>query len=202
MNPQSRRSFLVLSTLVGVLTLTSVLLRAMQGTPLTPDAASSLMASESRAALNVIFSTQVPSKPGRWKAVYVHHSGTPRGNAATLVAPAQTGGCGDHFVVGNGDGAVDGEIQFTQRWNLQQPADPAPGTARVDPSCISICVVGDFDRTAPTPTQLKRLEHLVQTLQERFRIPSSQVWLMDSPGTPAGVGRYFPASAFQTQLLR
>ena len=38
----SRRSFVVLSSLVGVLTLTSVLLRAMQGAPLTADAATGL----------------------------------------------------------------------------------------------------------------------------------------------------------------
>jgi hypothetical protein len=200
---QSRRSFLVLSSLVGVLTLTSVLLRAMQGAPLTPDAASSLMASESRASLNVIFQTQAASTPNRWKAIFIHHSHTPGGSATTL-APAGSpdGAAGDHFVVGNGDGAVDGEIQFTQRWNLQQAAGPVPGAANIDPACVSICVVGDFDRTAPTPTQLKRLEHLVQTLQERFRIPAGQVWLLDLPGSPAGAGRYFPASAFQTQLLR
>jgi hypothetical protein len=199
---QSRRSFLVLSSLVGVLTLTSVLLRAMQGAPLTPDAASSLMATESRASLNVIFRTEVAPQPNRWKAIFIRHSRTAGGSAVTLSPPGAADGPGDHFVVGNGDGAVDGEIQFTQRWNLQQSADPAPGVANIDPACISICVVGDFDRTAPTPTQLKRLEHLVQTLQEHFRVPANQVWLLDLPGSPAGVGRYFPGSAFQTQLLR
>jgi hypothetical protein len=62
--------------------------------------------------------------------------------------------------------------------------------------------VGDFDRTAPTPTQIKRLEHLAQTLQEQFRIPATGVWLFDCANSPAGAGRYFPASAFQGQLLR
>lgn len=186
---------------MGVLTLTSVLLRAMQGAPLTPDAASSLMASESRSSLNVIFQTQVPSTPNRWKAIFIHHSRTAGGSAATLT-PSGGDGSGDHFVVGNGDGAVDGEIQFTQRWNLQEPAGPVPGASNIDPTCVSICVVGDFDRTAPTPTQVRRLEHLVQTLQERFRVPAGQVWLLELPGSPAGVGRYFPATAFQTQLLR
>jgi hypothetical protein len=197
---QSRRSFIVLSSLVGVLTLTSVLLRAMQGTPLTPDAASSLMEGDSPTALRVIFNTQVAPRSHRWQSIYVHHSRTARGDAASLSNGAD--GCGDHFVIGNGDGALDGEIQFTQRWNLQQPADPAPGCVNVDASCISICLVGDFDRTAPTPMQLKRLEHLTQTLQERFRIPASAVWVFDAAGSPAGVGRYFPQSAFEGQLLR
>jgi hypothetical protein len=199
---QSRRSFIVLSSLVGVLTLTSVLLRAMQGAPLTPDAASSLIAGgDSPTALRVIFNTQVAPLPHRWQTIYIHHSRTARGDAASL-ASGGAEGSGDHFVIGNGDGAMDGEIQFTGRWNLQQPADPAPGYASVDATCISICLVGDFDRTAPTPTQLKRVEHLVQTLQEQFRIPASSVWLFDCAGSSAGAGRYFPCSAFQGQLLR
>src|SRR5258708_16056637 len=85
---QSRRSFIVLSSLVGVLTLTSVLLRAMQGAPLTADAASGLMASDSRAALEVVFNTQVAPHPARWKSIYVHHSRT---HAGTAPAPARAG---------------------------------------------------------------------------------------------------------------
>src|SRR5258706_1869593 len=81
---QSRRSFIVLSSLVGVLTLTSVLLRAMQGAPLTPDAASSLMVGDSRTALRVIFNTQVPPQTGGGQSIYVHHSRTPRGDVASL----------------------------------------------------------------------------------------------------------------------
>jgi hypothetical protein len=196
----SRRSFVVLSSLVGVLTLTSVLLRAMQGAPLTADAATGLMASDSRDALAVVFRTQTPAPPMRWTAIYIRHSKTSSGNALSVGPDARA--AGDHFVIGNGDGAVDGEVQFTPRWNTQSAAQPAPGVSDIDPACISICLVGDFDKTAPTPTQLKRLEHLVQALQDRFRIPSRQVWLFDYPGTSAGVGKFFPASAFQSKLLR
>jgi hypothetical protein len=198
---QPRRSFLVLSSLVAVLTLTSVLLRAMQGAPLTPDAASSaLIGGAGGSGLAVIFNTAVPAHPSHWKSIYIHHTRTANGNAASLAVGDQ--GCGDHFVIGNGDGSGDGQIQFTERWNLQQPADPAPGYTQVEGSCVSIALVGDFDRTAPTPTQLKRLEQLVHTLQEHFRIPASQVWVFEQPASPAGVGRYFPAGAFQGQLLR
>jgi hypothetical protein len=191
---------LVVASLVAVLALTGVLLRAMQGAPLTPDAAYGLMSADSRRSLSVIFNTQVGAHPARWKSIYVHHSKTPGGNESTI---SQTqGGCGDHFVIGNGQGAVDGQIQFSLRWDLQQPADPAPGVARVDAACVSICVVGDFDSSPPTPTQLRRLQQLVQTLQERFRIGAEQVWVFDVPGSPAGVGKYFPTGAFNSQLLR
>ena len=191
---------LVIGSLVGVLVLTSVLLRAMQGAPLTPDAAYGLMSSDSRRSLSVVFNTRVGANPGRWKSIYVHHSRTPAGNASS-VSQADNG-CGDHFVIGNGAGAVDGEIQFSFRWDMQQPADPAPGVAKVDAACITLCVVGDFDAAPPTATQLRRLQQLVQTLQERFRIPAEQVWLFDVPASPAGVGKYFPTAAFNGQLLR
>jgi len=172
----------------------------MQGAPLTADAASNLVANESRAALNVIFNTETAPHPTRWKSVYIHHSHTPIGAAQTLTQ--SDGQCGDHFVIGNGQGAVDGEIQVTSRWNQQRAADPTPGYANVDAACISICLVGDFDKTAPTPTQLKQLEHLVQTLQEHCRIAATGVWLFECADSPAGAGRYFPSSAFQGQLLR
>ena len=38
--------------------------------------------------------------------------------------------------------------------------------------------------------------------QERFRIGAEQVWVFDVPGSPAGVGKYFPTGAFNSQLLR
>jgi hypothetical protein len=191
---------LVVGSLIGVLSLTSVLLRAMQGAPLTPDAAYGLMSTDGRASLGAVFNTQVGAHPNRWRAIYIHHSKTAGGNAASV--SQVEGACGDHFVIGNGSGAADGEVQFTQRWDLQQPADPAPGVSRVDASCITICLVGDFDAATPTAMQVRRLGQLVQTLQERYRIGASQVWVLDVAGSPAGVGKYFPAGAFSRQLLK
>ncbi len=195
----ARRGFVVFGSLVGVLGLTTVLLRAMQGTPLTADAASSLVSNEAGRSLLAIFNTRVSTPSNRWNAIFIHHTRTANGNTEAL---AQAGMGGDHFVIGNGDGAIDGEIQFTSLWDQQQPAHPASGQASVEPTCISISLVGDFDRGAPTASQLRRAEQLVQTLQERLHISGQQVWLYDFPGSPAGVGRYFPISAFRGQLLR
>ena len=152
----SHRKFIVFVSLVGLLTLTSALLLALAPAPLMPDAASSLFAIDAPPTLDVIFNTKVQSPPNRWKYVYIRHSRTASGNAVTLANAGATG-LGDHFVIGNGDGAIDGEIQIGQRWNQQQPATPPAGAQKIDPSCISICLVGDFDRTVPTPTQLRRL---------------------------------------------
>ena len=197
---KSQRSLVVFTTLMAVLTFTSALLLALAPAPLTPDAASTLFAIDNPSTLDVIFETKSPAKPGRWKYVFIHHSRTPAGNAMSL-GQATGGGLSDHFVIGNGDGAIDGEIQIGQRWNQQQAAVPPTGAASIDPACISICLVGDFDKTVPTSTQLRRLGQLVGTLQGRFHIPASHVMLVDQPGSTAGVGKYFPATALREQLL-
>jgi len=199
---KAQRKFIVFSTLLGVLTLTSALLMALAPAPLVPDAATSLFAVDEPRSFDVVFETKAPVAANRWKYVYVHHSQTPAGNALTLGEP--TNGIGDHFVIGNGDGCADGEIQIGQRWNHQLPALPPAGANKIDPACISICLVGDFDRTVPTPTQLRRLTQLVGALQGQLHVAPSDVLVIDTPQggqSAAGIGRYFPKSAFRAQLL-
>jgi hypothetical protein len=196
---KSQRKFIVFSTLLGVLSLTSALLMALAPAPLVPDAATSLFAVDEPRSLDVIFQTRSPLQSNRWKFIYIHHTRTPAGNALSLAQA--TDGMGDHFLIGNGDGLMDGEIQIGQRWNQQQAALPPAGTNKVAPSWISIGLVGDFDKTVPTPTQLRRLAQLVGALQGELHLPAANVIVLDSPRAPAGLGRYFPQSAFRGQLL-
>jgi len=195
----SRRRFIVFTSLIAVLTFTSALLLALAPAPLTPDAASSLFAVDAPSSMDAIFNTEVASPTSRWKYVYIHHSRTPGGNAITL--GQQTGGLTDHFVIGNGDGALDGEIQVGQRWNRQLSANPPAGATGIDPTCISICVIGDFDRTVPTPLQIRRLAQLVGTLQGRYHIGGDKVMVFNQPNTPASSGKYFPLTALREQLM-
>jgi hypothetical protein len=194
-----QRKILVFSTLLGVLALTSALLMALEPAPITPDAAASLFAVDEPRSMDAVFETRAPVPANRWRYIYVHHSRTASGNALTL--GQSTNGIGDHFVIGNGDGCVDGEIQVSQRWNQQLAALPPAGANTIDPSCISICVVGDFDSTVPTPTQIRRLAQLVGALQGQLHIGRTEVLLMQEPRSAAGVGRYFPTAAFRGQLL-
>ncbi len=196
----SQRKFVVFSSLIGVLTVTSALLLAFAPAPLTPDAASSLFAIDTPPTLDAIFETKSPTFPGRWKYLYIRHTRTTGGDAMTL--GASTNGLGDHFLIGNGDGCMDGEIQITQRWNQQISALPPLPGSHVDPACISICLVGDFDRSVPTPTQLRRLAQLAGTLQGRLGISAENVVLIDQqPNSPGAVGKHFPTGAFRAQLL-
>ena len=205
-------------SLVGVLTLTGGLLMATRSAPLAPDASRSLLAAIGSANLEAVFDTKTPVKQGRWKRIFIHHSQSASGNAATLAEAASAGAGGgggpaDHFVIGNGDGCGDGEIQLGQRWNQQRPAGPiggwgspgpsrVPTTAKVESDCITICLIGDFDRAFPTPAQMERLGQLVTTLQSRLGISKDAVWVWETPASPIGVGRYFPQGAFRERLLR
>jgi hypothetical protein len=195
----SRRKFFVFLSLVGLLTGTSALLLALAPAPLRPDSAASLFALDTPRSMDAIFDTTNPVAPGQWKYIFIHHSQTPAGNAATLAA--RPGGLGDHFVIGNGSGCVDGEIQIGHRWASQLPAGRAPGLATMRPDCVSICLVGDFNRAAPTPTQRLRLAQLVTTLQKQLAIPGSAIHLVQGTHTPADAGRHFPIDAFRQQVM-
>ena len=193
------RRVAVFVTLVGMVAFTSVLLLVLAPPPIKPSNWRSLFALDAPESLDVVFQTQAPVTTGRWKYIYVHHSRTNSGDAVTLTQ--QTGSV-DHFVIGNGEGCIDGEIQMTQAWNHQQPiTNPPIGASQMDPSCISICVVGDFDSSKPTSTQERRLERLVQTLQSRLHISAGEVLTYDREQTEAGVGHLFPLAAFRNQIL-
>jgi hypothetical protein len=195
----ARRNFIVFLALVGLLSFTSVLLLALSPDPLTASASASLFALDVPQSMDAVFHTASPVQTDRWKYVFVHHSQTREGSSQTLVG--RDGVPVDHFVIGNGDGAIDGEIQITQRWAGQLAAAPAPGLDRIGSDCVSICLIGDFDHTDPTPTQTLRLTQLVGALQRKLQIGAGQVILVDAPNSPAGTGRRFPASGFRTQLL-
>ena len=185
---KSRRNVLVIAGLLSSLTLTSILLLILAPTPLLPEPRS-LMVIESNPALDEIFDTQAPIQNRRWQSIFIHHSKTRRADSA----PAS-----DHFLIlGPADGA-DGEIRIDQRWTTQQAT---PASANLGANCITICIVGDFDQSAPTDMQIRRTQQLVQTLQRRLRISAKSVIAYDRPGSAMGLGRQFPAARLRDSLL-
>src|SRR4051794_27061611 len=184
----SRRNVLVIAGLLFSLTLTSILLLILAPTPLLPEPRS-LMVIESNPALDEIFDTQKPISAGRWNSIFIHHSKTRRANAALA---------GDHFQIMGPTDATDGEIRVAPRWNFQQAA---ASSANLPNGCICICIVGDFGQSAPSPTQIRRAQQLIQTLQRRLRIPARNVIAYDRPGSPAGLGKQSPAARLREALL-
>lgn len=194
---KAARQVVVFVTLVSVLSLTSALLLAIAPDPLRPDSGSSLYAIDEPASMGAIFQTQVPTKPNSWKYIYIHHSRTA---ADVIPGTNQAVGMTDHFVIGNGDGVADGQVQVCSRWDQQLSAAPPQGATNINPNCISICLVGDFDHSVPTPMQIHRLNSLVNALQLRLGIREKDVLLLAQPSSAAGMGQYFPITAFREQL--
>jgi hypothetical protein len=185
-----------------MLAFTAALLKALDPGPLPADATTSLfaVAPGSDQSIERIFQTNPPVRQGRWRYIYIHHSLTMSGNAMTLAQGPD--GLADHFVIGNGDGSADGELQVGRRWTEQQSAGSVPGTDRIDPNCVSICLVGDFNRSRPTATQQARLAELTAALQRELGIPADRIILLTASNrSTAGPGAYFPASDFRAHLL-
>lgn len=200
----SRRNVAVLAGLLGSLVFTSIVLLILAPLPLAPDAVKSLFVPTIDQTIQELFQTEVNIEPNRWQYIYVHHSSSRAGNA-TAVGPTNSP-TPDHFLIGNGHGCEDGELQIAQRWNLQQSARPPgarsiPSLARSADNCITICLVGDFDRTPPTDTQLLQLQNLVRALQNRLNIPATKVLAYNQPGD-AGIGRLFPARQLAASLVK
>ncbi len=101
--------------------------------------------------------------PDGWTTLAVELTGFIAGNATTLArhekmsdGDGATEPC--HFVIGNGDGAGDGEIQPTLHWRQ----------ARVfSDRAIRIRLVADLSRQPPTRRQWEALDELVDYLRVR-----------------------------------
>ncbi|MBC8468965.1 MAG: N-acetylmuramoyl-L-alanine amidase [Planctomycetes bacterium] len=124
-----------------------------------------------------------------WRAVIVHHSATDFGNAAIFDKWHRERnhweGVGYDFVIGNGTDSDDGEVEVTFRWRKQIPG----AHCRAEPNNwanedgIGICLVGNFDKTAPSSRQIQSLLKLIHFLQKRYGIPNNRIYgHQDTPG--------------------
>ncbi len=123
-----------------------------------------------------------PNKADRpWKYVVLHHSATDAGNYDEIDAEHRqilgSGGCGYHFVIGNGTGSEDGQIEVSQRWVNQKAGVHCRNarTAEIDEYGIGICFIGDFEKTPPTPRQLAAAKSLIAYLSQKYEIADSRV---------------------------
>lgn len=190
----SKRSFYVFVSLLGAVAITAAVLQVLSPPPArAQQAVVSLFAQDSGAKLPAVIAP--PARP--WKYIYIHQSKTFEGNAQTL---AGKGELGDHFVIGNGSLAGDGELEIGRRWLNQIPAKAPQGINNINPDCISVCLIGDLDRSAPSDKQLDRLGDLIRTLQTRHGIAASQVYTIGQPDA-GGIGTRFPAPRFKKLIL-
>lgn len=111
--------------------------------------------------------------PHRWDSIEIFFSGTKGGS---IQQPAGAVDLDCHFVICNGLGGDDGEIQATEQWQKQWSIRPGR-TWQGSDKTIRICLVGDGVTALPTDYQLKRLEMLLEALCRKFSISAESVYL-------------------------
>lgn len=144
----------------------------------------------------------------QWTAIVIHHSGTTNGNAAIFDEWHRQGnhweGVGYDFVIGNGTDSADGRVEVTFRWRKQQTgAHCKTPNNWANKNAVGICLVGNFNNTAPTSRQMQSLVKLIGFLQNRYGIPKSRIYgHKDTPGARATdcPGRNFPMARLKSML--
>ncbi|MFA5422717.1 MAG: hypothetical protein WC374_02545 [Phycisphaerae bacterium] len=114
----------------------------------------------------------------RWNCIEIYYSGSTAGNIeqlASLSGITSPDLIDCHFVVCNGLGGSDGQVETTARWKKQWSV-LSSRTWYGTPQTIRICVVGDANHRLATSSQIRRVEHLVDTLARKFDIEPASIY--------------------------
>ncbi len=144
----------------------------------------------------------------RWTAIVIHHSGTENGNSAIFDKwhreRNKWDGVGYEFVIGNGTDSRDGQVEVTYRWRKQLTGAHCKTPQNwANEDAVGICLVGDFNITAPTTRQIQSLLKLTRFLQKRYGIDQSRVFGHNTtPGAHVTdcPGQLFPMSRLKSSL--
>jgi LysM repeat protein len=143
---------------------------------------------------------------GRWKHIVIHHSGTNEGSGKGMdryhrEERHMENGLAYHFVIGNGNGMKAGEVFIGKRWTNQLDGGHL-AIPDLNANSIGICLVGNFEKTVPSATQLDTLEALVRALQAKLALPDSAVTTHTKihKNHTKCPGRRFPMDAFAKRL--
>jgi N-acetyl-anhydromuramyl-L-alanine amidase AmpD len=145
-----------------------------------------------------------PNKADRpWRYIVLHHSAAAKGNYDQIDGEHRKilgfDGCGYHFVIGNGTGSGDGQIEVAQRWTNQKQGAHCRNarTHDVDEYGIGIVLVGDLDQQPPTPRQVAATQALVAYLSQKYRISQNGIRThAHLAATPTVCpGKFFPSES-------
>jgi LysM repeat protein len=118
-------------------------------------------------------------KPKRWQRIVIHHSGTSLDTVASMDRYHRNerhmeNGLAYHFVIGNGARTKDGEIYVGSRWTKQLDGGHLSSSVQ-NRSSIGICLVGDFNKRAPSEKQIEVARTLVTYLMKRCDLSKRSV---------------------------
>jgi hypothetical protein len=163
----------VLGALLASMTVGATVLMALGNNP--PSAGAFSLSSYYRVEKAILSGAR--QSPDRWNWIEIYYSGTRAGNIeqlASLSGLASPEDLNCHFVVCNGLGGNDGQIQPTEKWQRQWSIVPGRnwnGSAQT----IRVCVIGDGRTACPTSCQAKGIHALVEGLCRKFSIQPESV---------------------------
>lgn len=117
--------------------------------------------------------------PKRWTRIVIHHSGTSLDTVRSMdryhhIERHMENGLAYHFVIGNGVNTKDGEIYIGPRWTKQLNGGHLRSEFQ-NRTSIGICLVGDFNKRAPTDRQIQAVRALTAYLMDRCNVSKSSV---------------------------
>jgi hypothetical protein len=167
--PREKKIFAALLTSI---TAGVIVLMALGNNP--PSAgAFSLSLYHSLNPIKKVIRSQSTQSAGRWNCIEIYYSGTKAGNIEQLASLSGLASPEDidcHFVICNGLGGDDGQVQPTENWQKQWSVIPSRAP-HDNGQTIRICIIADDKTAPPTDFQIKRAEVLVEELHRKFKIP-------------------------------
>lgn len=144
-----------------------------------------------------------------WSFVMIHHSAADRGSAGSIEVWHRRGrhwdALGYQFVIGNGSGSGDGEIEVGRRWT-EQMAGAHAGVEQYNEGAAGICLVGNFQSarggSAPTAAQMESLRALVLYLLLKFDLGADAVLLHSDVRATECPGDLFRKDDFLAEIRR
>jgi len=153
------------------MTVAAIILMAMGNNP--PSAGAFCLSRYYRLdSVEKAITSRAAQSSGRWSYIEIYYSSTKAGNIEQLASLSGLAGPEDincHFVICNGLGGDDGQIQTTKKWQRQWSIIPGQ-TWHGNGQTIRICVIADGKTARPTDFQIKSLEALVEALDRKFNI--------------------------------
>ncbi|KPL21520.1 MAG: hypothetical protein AMJ75_09830 [Phycisphaerae bacterium SM1_79] len=168
----------VLAALLASMTVGAIVLMALGNNPPSAGAFSLWKTVYGHDFVKQAILSRAAQSRDRWNCVEVYYSGTKAGNIGQLASLSGLASPDDincHFVICNGLGGSDGQIQPTERWQRQWSGIPGR-TWHGSGQTIRICVIADGREIRPTDCQISRTRALAEGLCGHFVINPESVF--------------------------
>ena len=166
----------VLAALLVSMTFGAIVLMALGSNP--PNAGPFTLVSYYKLKpIEDVVACQVGTSAKRWSKIEIYYSKTRGGNIEQLASLAGHSSSSDvnfHFVICNGFGETDGQVQATEKWQRQWSC-AAGGSWLGGNKTIRIYLVGKGEFSNVSDYQIQRTASLVEKLCRKFKIKTSKV---------------------------